>query len=109
MKKQKEEGKYIHASFIAIKAVLLDAEEQQANDHRLSIWLGELKEVLKDAENVLDEFQYLLPQKEVMKRHGSTSKKGSVQDSRAMLPPGPPQSFALQKVQEVIKPQVIDT
>ncbi|XP_050258422.1 disease resistance protein RGA2-like [Quercus robur] len=61
----------------AIKAVLLDVEEKQASDHRLSIWLGELKDVLKDAENVLDEFQYIVLQKEVMKRNGSTSKKVS--------------------------------
>ncbi|KAK4580601.1 hypothetical protein RGQ29_024298 [Quercus rubra] len=61
----------------AIKAVLLDAEEKQASDHRLSFWLGELKDVLQDAENVLDEFQYRILQKEVMKRHGSTSKKVS--------------------------------
>ncbi|KAM4091893.1 hypothetical protein ACJW30_09G170900 [Castanea mollissima] len=58
-----------------IKAVLLDAEEKQASDHRLSIWLGKLKDVLKDAENVLDEFQYGVLQKEVMKRYWSTSKK----------------------------------
>uniref|UniRef100_A0A7N2M0G3 Uncharacterized protein n=1 Tax=Quercus lobata TaxID=97700 RepID=A0A7N2M0G3_QUELO len=61
----------------AIKAVLLDAKEKQARDHRLSIWLGELKDVLQDAENVLDEFQYRILQKEVMKRYGSTSKKVS--------------------------------
>ncbi|KAM3691138.1 hypothetical protein ACJW31_09G172700 [Castanea mollissima] len=61
----------------AVKAVLLDAEEKQASDRRLSIWLGELKDVLQDAENVLDEFQYRILQKEVMKRNGSTSKKVS--------------------------------
>ena len=61
----------------AIKAVLLDAEEKQAYDNRLSVWLGRLKEVLKDAENVLDEFQYIVLQKEVMKRNRSTSKKVS--------------------------------
>nr|XP_023873046.1 putative disease resistance protein RGA1 [Quercus suber] len=61
----------------AIKAVLLDAEKKQASDRRLSVWLGKLKDVLKDAENVLDEFQYILLQKEVMKRNGSTSKKVS--------------------------------
>ncbi|KAL4606111.1 hypothetical protein ACB092_09G079300 [Castanea dentata] len=61
----------------AIKAVLLDAEEKQASDQRLSVWLGKLKDVLKDAENVLDEFQYIVLQKEVMKKNGSTSKKVS--------------------------------
>ncbi|KAL4607886.1 hypothetical protein ACB092_09G207900 [Castanea dentata] len=61
----------------AIKAVLLDAEEKQAGDRRLRIWLGELKDVLQDAENVLDEFQYRILQKEVMKRQGNTSEKVS--------------------------------
>ena len=31
----------------AVKAVHLDAEEKQASDHRLSIWLGELKTSFK--------------------------------------------------------------
>uniref|UniRef100_A0A7N2M2G8 NB-ARC domain-containing protein n=1 Tax=Quercus lobata TaxID=97700 RepID=A0A7N2M2G8_QUELO len=44
---------------------------------RLSVWLGKLKDVLKDAKNVLDEFQYIVLQKEVLKRNGSTSKKVS--------------------------------
>jgi hypothetical protein len=42
---------------LAIEAVLLDADEQQACNHSLRIWLGELKDILKDVENVLDEFQ----------------------------------------------------
>ncbi|KAK3405565.1 hypothetical protein EUGRSUZ_K01810 [Eucalyptus grandis] len=40
----------------AIKAVLLDAEEQQAKSHRLQVWLDQLQDVLYDAEDVLDEF-----------------------------------------------------
>ena len=59
----------------AIKAVLCDAEERQASDQSLRTWLGELKDVLNDAENVLDEFQYRVLQKEAMKRYGSTQKK----------------------------------
>uniref|UniRef100_A0A2N9G2B7 NB-ARC domain-containing protein n=1 Tax=Fagus sylvatica TaxID=28930 RepID=A0A2N9G2B7_FAGSY len=58
-----------------IKAVLLDAEEKQASDHRLNHWLGKLRDVLHDAENVLDEFNYRVLLKEVMKKYGSTSKK----------------------------------
>uniref|UniRef100_A0A2N9IBE3 Rx N-terminal domain-containing protein n=1 Tax=Fagus sylvatica TaxID=28930 RepID=A0A2N9IBE3_FAGSY len=61
----------------AIKAVLLDAEEKQASDHRLNHWLGQLNDVLHDAENVLDEFHYQVLQKEVMERYGSTSQKVS--------------------------------
>ncbi|XP_050245841.1 putative disease resistance protein RGA1 [Quercus robur] len=60
---------------LAVKAVLCDAEEKQASDQRLRTWLGKLKDVLNDAENVLDEFQYRVLQKEVMKRYWSTSKK----------------------------------
>ena len=67
--------KKLELTVATIKAVLLDAEEKQASDHRLTIWLGELKDVLNDAENVLDEFHYRVLQKEVMKRYGSTSKK----------------------------------
>ena len=40
---------------LAIKAVLIVAKERQASDQRLLIWLGELKDVLNDVENVLDE------------------------------------------------------
>ena len=61
----------------AIEAVLLDAEANQVSSRGRSLWLGQLKDVLKEAENVLDEFQYRILQKEVMKRHGSTSKKVS--------------------------------
>ncbi|KAK2631427.1 hypothetical protein EUGRSUZ_L02922, partial [Eucalyptus grandis] len=39
----------------AITAVLLDAEEQQAKNHSLQLWLGRLRDVLYDVEDVLDE------------------------------------------------------
>ncbi|KAM3691143.1 hypothetical protein ACJW31_09G173200 [Castanea mollissima] len=60
---------------LAIKAVLIDAEEKQASDERLRTWLRGLKDVLIDAENVLDEFQYRVLQKDVMKINGSSRKK----------------------------------
>ncbi|KAF3948324.1 hypothetical protein CMV_025663 [Castanea mollissima] len=60
--------KKLESTMLAIKAVLFDAEEKEAGNHRLSLWLGQLKGVLNDAENVLDEFQYRVLQKEVMKR-----------------------------------------
>ncbi|XP_031254367.1 putative disease resistance protein RGA3 [Pistacia vera] len=40
-----------------IKAVLLDAEEKQIKNHELSIWLGKLKDIFYDAEDVLDEVE----------------------------------------------------
>ncbi|CBI15532.3 unnamed protein product, partial [Vitis vinifera] len=41
-----------------IHALLLDAEEKQATNLQISDWLGKLKLVLYDAEDVLDEFDY---------------------------------------------------
>ncbi|KAL4616403.1 hypothetical protein ACB092_07G196500 [Castanea dentata] len=68
--------KKLESTMLAIKAVLFDAEEKEAGNHRLSLWLGQLKGVLNDTENVLDEFQYRVLQKEeVVKRCRSTCKK----------------------------------
>ena len=47
--------KKLERTVLAIKAVLIVAKERQASDQRLLIWLGELKDVLNDVENVLDE------------------------------------------------------
>ncbi|KAM3691151.1 hypothetical protein ACJW31_09G173800 [Castanea mollissima] len=67
--------KKIECRVSAIEAVLIDAEEKQASNGRLRTWLRELKDVLIDAENVLDEFQYRVLQKDVMKINGSSRKK----------------------------------
>ncbi|KAM3691142.1 hypothetical protein ACJW31_09G173100 [Castanea mollissima] len=67
--------KKIGRRVLAIKAILIDAEEKQASNERLRTWLRELKDVLIDAENVLDEFQYRVLQKDVMKINGSSRKK----------------------------------
>ena len=64
--------KKLKLTLSAIKAVIKDAQQKQASDERLKIWLGELKDVLTDAENVLDEFQYQVLQKKVMKTYGSS-------------------------------------
>ena len=69
--------KKLKLTLSAIKAVMKDAEQKQASDERLKIWLGKLKDVLIDAENVLDEFQYRVLQKKVMETYGSTSEKVS--------------------------------
>ncbi|KAF2307991.1 hypothetical protein GH714_034136 [Hevea brasiliensis] len=42
---------------MTIKAVLLDAEEKQVTNNDVRVWLIKLKDVLYDAEDVLDEFE----------------------------------------------------
>ncbi|CAI0419112.1 unnamed protein product [Linum tenue] len=39
----------------SIKAVLLDAEEQSSHNHQVQHWLGQLKEVLYDVDDLLDD------------------------------------------------------
>ncbi|KAL2326155.1 hypothetical protein Fmac_025213 [Flemingia macrophylla] len=39
-----------------IKAVVLDAEEQQSTNHQLQVWLHRLRDALDDADNLLDDF-----------------------------------------------------
>ncbi|CAI0441338.1 unnamed protein product [Linum tenue] len=40
----------------SIKAVLLDAEEQSGLNHKIRLWLDNLKQVLYDADDLLDDF-----------------------------------------------------
>ncbi|KAG8646736.1 hypothetical protein MANES_09G025732v8 [Manihot esculenta] len=57
-----------------IKAVLLDAEQQLSLNPRIEIWLEKLKQVLYDAEDVVDEFKCeALRRKVVMS--GNTTRK----------------------------------
>ena len=67
--------KNLELTMSAIQAKLLDAEERQAKEHGLSLWLGKLKDVLYDAVDVLDEFECEALRKQVVKTYGSTGKK----------------------------------
>ncbi len=58
-----------------VKAVLLNAEEKQAEMEGLSVWLGQLKDVFYDAMDVLDELECEDLRKQVTKKHGSTGRK----------------------------------
>ncbi|GAY59955.1 hypothetical protein CUMW_198420 [Citrus unshiu] len=51
-----------------VKSVVLDAEEKQIHNHRLSDWLGKLKDACYDAEDVLDEFEVENLRRQVMKQ-----------------------------------------
>ena len=58
-----------------IKAMLLDAEEQQVHNQELTVWLGQLKEVFYDAQDVLDEFECEALRRLVVEIQGSTTRK----------------------------------
>ncbi|KAJ9184768.1 hypothetical protein P3X46_004460 [Hevea brasiliensis] len=47
----------LKSTLSTIKAVLLDAEEQQEKNHELTIWLSKLKDACYDAEDIVDEFE----------------------------------------------------
>ncbi|KAK3431692.1 hypothetical protein EUGRSUZ_E03804 [Eucalyptus grandis] len=59
----------------AITAVLLDAEEQQAENRSLQLWLGRLRDVLYDAEDLLDELECEALRKQVISRYGGVKEK----------------------------------
>ncbi|XP_039169779.1 putative disease resistance RPP13-like protein 1 [Eucalyptus grandis] len=59
----------------AITAVLLDAEEQQAKNHSLQLWLGRLRDVLYDAEDVLDELECEALRKRVISQYGGVKRR----------------------------------
>ncbi|XP_031264138.1 disease resistance protein RGA2-like [Pistacia vera] len=64
----------------AIKAVLLDAETKQTQNHQLRDWLGKLKDVFYDAEDVLDEFDFQASRRS---QRGSSTLKVSKYFSRS--------------------------
>ena len=55
--------------------MLLDVEDQQFHNHELTDWLGQLKEVLYDAQDVLDEFECEALRRQVVEMQGSTTRK----------------------------------
>jgi Leucine-rich repeat (LRR) protein len=71
----KSDLKRLELTMSMIREVLLDAEKKQASDERLRIWLGQLNDVLHDAEDVLDEIEYQALRKQVVASYGSTSTK----------------------------------
>uniref|UniRef100_A0A2N9EPM6 Uncharacterized protein n=1 Tax=Fagus sylvatica TaxID=28930 RepID=A0A2N9EPM6_FAGSY len=58
-----------------IKAVLLDAEEQQFHNQQITVWLEKLIEVFYDAQDVVDEFERKALQNQVIETHWSITKK----------------------------------
>ncbi|PRQ44726.1 putative P-loop containing nucleoside triphosphate hydrolase, leucine-rich repeat domain, L [Rosa chinensis] len=58
-----------------IKSVLFDAEEKQVSDKGVQSWLRQVKDVFRDAEDVLDEFECEALKREVVKTYYSTARK----------------------------------
>ncbi|KAF2307923.1 hypothetical protein GH714_033394 [Hevea brasiliensis] len=72
------ELKKLEDILLTVKAVLLDAEEKQASDHQLRVWLAKLEDALYDAEDVLDEFECENQRRRVLQLYGTTIKKISI-------------------------------
>ncbi|KAK9005851.1 hypothetical protein V6N11_043271 [Hibiscus sabdariffa] len=59
---------------IAIKAVLVDAEEQQARNQELTLWLEKIKNACYEVEDLLDEFEIEALRRQVLEL-GNTGRK----------------------------------
>jgi len=58
-----------------VKAVLLDAEQKQWQNHELREWLKQIKRVFYDAEDLIDDFQCEALRKQIINTSGSIGKK----------------------------------
>jgi hypothetical protein len=71
----KSELTELEGTMTTIQPVLLDAEEKQATNRLLSTWLRQLKDIFSDADDVLDEVEYEVLKKQVMRTYGRTSRE----------------------------------
>jgi len=62
----KDELKKLGKTVSTIQAVLLDAEEQQAHNRAVKDWLGKLKDVMYEADDLLDDYSTELLRRQVM-------------------------------------------
>ncbi|XP_059456678.1 putative disease resistance protein RGA4 [Corylus avellana] len=65
----------LEGTMTTIKAVLLDAEEKQATNRALSIWLRQLKDIFYAAEDVLDEIECEVLRKRVLRTYGRPNRE----------------------------------
>ena len=71
----KTDLKRLQQTLSYINAVLLDAEERQAENRELQLWLGQLKDVFYHADDVLDEMECEALRRQVLRTYGSTTSK----------------------------------
>ncbi|OWM74692.1 disease resistance protein RGA2-like [Punica granatum] len=64
----KDELLKLQKTLAAISAVIADAEQRQSQEQSLRVWLEDLKGVLYDFENALDEFECQALRKQVIKQ-----------------------------------------
>ncbi|OWM63914.1 putative disease resistance protein RGA4 isoform X1 [Punica granatum] len=64
----KDELRKLERTLAKIRAVIADAEKRQSSEQRIQVWLEDLKDVLYDSENVLDEFECEEQRKQVIKQ-----------------------------------------
>ncbi|TYH23561.1 hypothetical protein ES288_A03G023500v1 [Gossypium darwinii] len=70
----REEFEKLKQTLAAIRAVVLDAEQQQARSLELSLWLQRFKDACYHVEDLIDEFEIQALRRLVLKR-GSTGRK----------------------------------
>lgn len=64
----------LRSTLTSIKSMLLDADEKQARNSELSTWLGQLKVILYEMEDFLDDLELEVLQKQVANREGTKEK-----------------------------------
>lgn len=67
----KEDLKKLRRTMSIIKAELLDAEKKQARNQELSTWLTQLKDILLDAQDVLEQFESHEQRTKALSEYGS--------------------------------------
>ncbi|TYJ41484.1 hypothetical protein E1A91_A03G024600v1 [Gossypium mustelinum] len=70
----REEFEKLKLTLAAIRAVVLDAEQQQARSQELSLWLQRFKDACYDVEDLIDEFEIQELRRQVLEQ-GSTGRK----------------------------------
>ncbi|XP_059450825.1 uncharacterized protein LOC132181593 [Corylus avellana] len=73
----KDEVQKIRNTVSTIQAELLDAEEQQDNNHAVKDWLEKLKDVMYDVDDLLDDYSTKLLRQQVMTRDKKMAKQTS--------------------------------
>ncbi|KAB8867455.1 hypothetical protein FH972_026779 [Carpinus fangiana] len=71
----KDELQQLRNTVSTIQAMLLDAEEQQAQNLAVKDWLQKLKDAMYDADDLLDDFSTQLLRRQVMARDKKMAKE----------------------------------